>query len=411
VSIRSRFGVATAAVLMMAAGATTTAFAQGACSGGGKISKQIAKPMDAANKAIQARKWQEVLNQVRAAEGATGYIKSAFDQFYMNEFKGYAYSQLGQLNEAAREFETALNSPCMTEAKKPDRIKAITALYYQMKNYPKAIEYANRGLKLRSDPELKVTLGQAYYQSGNSKEAARVMSEVIGDFEKSGRQPKEDTMLVVIASCQKVNDNNCVTRLFEKMVVYYPKPAYWENLLVAFGETELTDVQKINVMRLQQKVGVMKRASEYTEMAQIALDEGLPGEAQTVLEDAFTKKLFTDQRAIDLNTRLLNKAKSTATTDKAALAAKETAAKGAATGDDLVKVGAGYLSFGENEKALEAIKAGVAKGKLTNPDQAGILLGLAHLRTNNKAEAAKAFRMVKADPTMARIAKLWLLNT
>jgi uncharacterized protein HemY len=411
VSIRSRFGVATAAILLMAAGATTTAYAQGACSGGGKISKQIAKPMDAANKAIQARKWQEVLNQVRAAENATGYIKSAFDQFYMNEFKGYAYSQLGQLGEAAREFESGLNSPCMTDAKKPDRYKALTALYYQMKNYPKAIDYANRGLKIKQDPELMVTLGQAYYQSGNSKEAARVMGDVINAVEKSGQRPKEDTLLVVIASCQKVNDNNCVTRLFEKMVVYYPKPEYWQNLLVAFTKTELQDEQKINVMRLQQKVGVMKRPSEYTEMAQIALDQGLPGEAQAILEEAFTKKLFADQRAQDLNNRLLAKAKSTASAEKAALAAKEAAAKSAATGDDLVHVGAGYLSFGENEKAQEAIKAGIAKGKLTNADQAGILLGVAYLRANNKAEAAKAFRTVKADPTMARIAKLWLLNT
>ncbi len=408
-SIRSRFGVAAAAVFMMAAGATTTAYAQGACSGGGKISKQIAKPMDAANKAIQARKWQEVLNQVRAAEGTTGYIKSSFDQFYMNEFKGYAYSQLGQLNEAVREFEAALNSPCMTEAKKPDRIKAITALYYQLKNYPKAIEYANRGLKLKADPELKVTLGQAYYQSGNSKEAARVMNEVIGDFEKSGRQPKEDTMLVVIASCKKVNDNNCVTRLFEKMVVYYPKPEYWENLLVAFTATELTDAQKINVMRLQQKVGVMKRASEYTEMAQIALDESLPGEAQAVLEDAFAKKLFVDDRQVSLNNRLLTKAKDTVTKDKAGLAAKEAAAKSAATGDELVHLGAVHMSFGENDKAAQAIKAGMAKGKLTSADQANLMLGIAYLRANNKPEAKKAFSAVKADPTLARIAKLWSL--
>jgi hypothetical protein len=39
------------------------------------------------------------------------------------------------------------------------------------------------------------------------------------------------------------------------------------------------------------------------------------------------------------------------------------------------------------------------------------LLGIAHLRNNNKAEAARAFRTVKRDPTMVRIAKLWLLNT
>ena len=33
-----------------------------------------------------------------------------------------------------------------------------------------------------------------------------------------------------------------------------------------------------------------------------------------------------------------------------------------------------------------------------------MLLGIAYLRNNNKAEAAKAFRKVKSDPIMARIA-------
>ena len=57
---------------MMAAGATTTAFAQGACTGAGKISKQIAKPMDAAQKAISAKKWNEVLALVSESEKVTG---------------------------------------------------------------------------------------------------------------------------------------------------------------------------------------------------------------------------------------------------------------------------------------------------------------------------------------------------
>jgi tetratricopeptide (TPR) repeat protein len=261
------------------------------------------------------------------------------------------------------------------------------------------------------DPELMVTLGQAYYQGGNNKEAVRVMNEVIAYFEQSGKTPKEDTMLLVLTACQKVNDNNCVTRLFEKLVVYYPKPEYWQNLLSALVQSDLRDEQKINVMRLQVKVGVMKKPSEFTEMAQIAMDQGLPGEAQFILEQAFTNKLFKDQREIDKNTRLLNAAKKQAETDKANLAAKEAAAKAAATGDADVQLGAAYLGYGENEKALEALKRGVTKGKLTNADQAGILLGIANLRANNKADAAKAFRTVKTDPTMTRIAKLWLLNT
>jgi hypothetical protein len=409
VSIRSRFGVAAAAVFLMAAG--SQAFAQGACPPGAKMSKQIAKPMDAANKALQARKWNEVLARVREAAAVTGYIPSEYDKFWQTEFKGYAYHQLGQLADAARELEAGLNSPCMAENKKQDRLKAITAIYYQLKNYPKAIDFANRGLKYGRDTELMVTLGQAYQLSGNSKEAQRVMTDIINVSEKGGQAPKENTLLQVLDSCRKVNDTNCQTKIYEKLAVYYKKPIYWENLLSSLVQSELADEQKINVMRLQQKVGVMKKPSEFTEMAQIALDQGLPGEAQAVLEEAFAKKLFPDDRQISLNNRLLTKAKEVAAKDRAALAAKETAARSAATGDDLVHVGASYLSFGDNQKAVDALKEGIAKGKLTNADEAGILLGIANLRVNNKAEAEKAFRMVKTDPTMKRIAGLWLLNT
>jgi len=138
-----------------------------------------------------------------------------------------------------------------------------------------------------------------------------------------------------------------------------------------------------------------------------------------VLEQGFTKKIFVEKRDVDVNTRLLNAAKKEATTEKAALTQNETAAKSAATGDAEVKVGAQYLGCGEAAKAAAAIQRGISKGKIAagatdqaqREDEAGLLLGISHLRNNNKAEAAKAFRSVKRDPTMARIAKLWLLNT
>ena len=68
---------------------------------------------------------------------------------------------------------------------------------------------------------------------------------------------------------------------------------------------------------------------------------------------------------------------------------------------------------------MAAIQRGITKGKIAagdpnqaqREDEAGLLLGISHLHNNNKAEAAKAFRSVKRDPTMSRIAKLWLLNT
>ena len=83
--------------------------------------------------------------------------------------------------------------------------------------------------------------------------------------------------------------------------------------------------------------------------------------------------------------------------EKAKLAQADAAARATPTGDDDVKVGAAYLSYGDPAKAVEALKRGITKGKLgAKRDEAGILLGIAYLRINNKSEAAKAFRTREA---------------
>ena len=156
-------------------------------------------------------------------------------------------------------------------------------------------------------------------------------------------------------------------------------------------------------------------------MAQLALEEKLAGEAQAVLEQGFAKKVFVDKREIDVNTRLLAAAKKRGRRRKGrrCLSRTQRHAQAAATGDADVKVGAQYLELRRCREGRRSAPAwhrqgqhrqGRPEGK-ERVDEAGILLGIAHLRNNNKAEAAKAFRTVKQDPTMVRIAKLWLLNT
>ena len=115
--------------------------------------------------------------------------------------------------------------------------------------------------------------------------------------------------------------------------------------------------------------------------------------------------------AKEKTSRARSAAKASAATDKASLAKQETSAKANAQGNADVKLGAAYLSYGDAPKAIEAITRGVGKGGVRNTDEAGILLGIAYLKTGNKAEAAKAFQTVNKDPTLTRIAQLWLLNT
>ena len=143
---------ATIAILSVAF--TAPAAAQtAACTGGGKISKTIAKQMIGAQDAMKARKWQESLNKLKEAEAQPG-AKSQFDQFHIGEIRSYIYASLKQDADAARELEAGLNSPCMPEAKKPERLKTLVAAYTRLRNFPKAIEYGTRAVKVSGDPEL-----------------------------------------------------------------------------------------------------------------------------------------------------------------------------------------------------------------------------------------------------------------
>ena len=403
---------ATIAILSLAF--TAPSMAQtAACTGGGKISKQIAKQMIAAQDAMKAKKWQASLDKLKEAEAQPG-TKSAFDQFHISEIRGYIYNNLHQDADAARELENGLNSPCLPEAKKTERLKTLVNAYTRLRNYPKAIDYGTRALKgAPNDIELKVIVAQAYFQSGNNKEAVALMNQVIDGQGK----PKENDLLLIQAACAKVGDNACKRKVFEKLVSNYPKPDYWLNLMTEMGKNE-NDLQNLNVLRLQSHVNVMKSPENYKEYAQLALDEKLSCEAQTILEEGFTKKIFVDKRDVDVNTRLLNTAKPRCVTEKASVAAAENQAAQAATGDEFVKAGAQQLVGGNFAKAAEDIQKGISKGSLAKGDQyeavrndeAYILLGIAHMKNKNVPEAQKAFRAVKKDPTMVSIARLWLLS-
>src|SRR5262249_32478114 len=152
------------------------------------------------------------------------------------------------------------------------------------------------------------------------KSTLKFEDEIVNSAIKGGGTPTLDSLKLVYSSCAKLEDNACQTKALEKLVTYYPQPEYWQNLLLTLlKETANSDTNTFEVYRLMWDVDVIKSADDFTEMAQLAMDQGLPGEAQRVLQRAFERNVFTDQRSKDKNQRLLDKAKQAATSDQASL--------------------------------------------------------------------------------------------
>ena len=95
---------------------------------------------------------------------------------------------------------------------------------------------------------------------------------------------------------------------------------------------------------------------------------------------------------------------------QASLAKADADAAASKTGDKDVSVGVAYLGYQQYDKAAAALERGLGKGGVTNQANAQLLLGIAQLGAGRKEEARKAFKAVKGNPTLERLANLWTLH-
>ncbi|HEY2417061.1 MAG TPA: hypothetical protein VGH84_04020 [Steroidobacteraceae bacterium] len=382
--------------------------AEGAA-GGPTVSKALAKPLKAAQDALVAKNWDAALSSIKTAQSEPGE-KSAYDNYVINQMLLFIYVQKQDFTAAAPALEAAAASQYATADQQKTWLRALMGIYFQQKDYAKTVEFGEQAVKKGvNDTDTLKTIADSQGKLGKWKDAAATVQEVLQ------RQDKPDEQLLAYQwnAYVKANDDADAAKVIEKLVSYYPKPDYWLNALAPLLRMDIKDAHlQLDVYRLMSDVGVLKRPGDYADMAELALDQGYPGETQSVLQKAFAANVFTEQRDKDRYQHLLDGAKQRAAADQASLPASEKDAANAPTGDRLVQVGAAYLSYGQNEKALADLTKGIAKGNLKYPDEANLLLGMAQLRSHDAADAQKAFDKVAASSNSgyARLGKLWSLH-
>ena len=379
---------------------------------GPTVSRDLAKPLKAAQDALNAKKYPDAIAKLKEAEANPK--KTPYDEHIINELSAVAYARTGNYAEAEKAFEAQVNDGFLQQSEIPQRVKAVAQLNYQLKNYDKAIEYGNRAIKGGfADEDINIVVGQSYYLKGDWKGTLKFEEGLVDSDIKAGRTPKDQALQLILSSCVKMEDADCETKALEKLVAYYPKPDYWKQLLYTMAQDKATnqsDRTTLQLYRLMSEVDVLARPDEYTEMAQLAIEQGSPGEAVKILEKGFQKGVFADQRTKDKNQRLLDSAKKTAATDEASLPKTEKDADASPTGDKDVGVGFAYLGYGQYDKASDLLSKGLSKGGVKSEPEARLLLGIAQLKAGHKDEAVKTFHAVKGDPSLERLANLWSLH-
>jgi tetratricopeptide (TPR) repeat protein len=383
-------------------------------------SAALAKPLKAASDSLKARKYQETVERLRAAEGTPG--KTAYDQHLINKMLGYACEQMKDQACAGKAYEALLTDGFSSSAEVASYVRTLVGINTATKNFDKVIEYGTRAIKDGgANDEIRFLVGQAYYYKGDYKGTIKYEDSYIESEIKAGQTPKLDTLKLAEAACAKQNDTACETRQLERIVMYYPKPEYWANLLSSLEHQASGDTNHLQVYRLMNEVDVLSSGSAYLEMASIALDQGSPAEAQHVLERATQKNLFGgDQRSGARAQRTLDSAKKKAAEEQQNLAKMAASADAAPNGNAEAALGLAYFGYQEYDKAVAALTKALAKGGLSKGTgehaaaqgtaDTQLLLGIAQLKAGHKDDAVKTFKQVKGDAFLERLASLWIIH-
>jgi len=370
-----------------------------------EFSNEVGQPLKDAQAAMSKRNWDSALASIKKAQSVP--TRKPAEDHAINEMLAYVLISQKKPAEAARVYEQSIDAGLTPQAKVPERQKTIAQLYAQASYYPKAIDYGNRYLKTNSaDADMHWLVAQAEYQSKDCPSALLATDNAIRAARRANQSPKLDWLRMKLV-CQPKEDKRGIRDTREQMVRHFPTKQNWNDLLGTLCRSDdVHDRAKLDCYRLMLETDTLKEPDVYVEMAQIALESGMPGEAVRILEKGFSNGVLADKNK-DRHTRLLNQAKEQARaieSNLAKLTAEATAdSKG---GGDLQLAGA-YMSVGKYDKAVESIQRSIKKGGIKHVDAAQMMLGRAYLKLNQKEQARKAFKSVADDSQLSRVAGLW----
>jgi TolA-binding protein len=370
------------------------------------VSAKVGKPLQEAQNLVKAGDLKGALAKVKEAQAIPG--KSAYETKTVNEFLAFVAIKQNDFGTAARAYEDLLTgSP--DPAQTAQRLKVLTQLNYQTKNYAKSIQFGNRYLKeVGGDADIALLVAQSYYIQKDYNNTITATQELIKIAKAKGQPVKENWLQLQMSSYHNLNRDKEAVAVLEQMLASFPSKRYWKDMLTIVQTSgPMNDRARVELYRLKRAAEVLD-ADEIVEMAEMSMAIGVPGDAKSVLEYGFNAKLIGVGSSKERENRLLNKARTDSAEDQKALEAQARQAAAAASGDLDTKVGEAFMTYGQYDKAVEAITRGLGKGGVSAPDEAYLHLGQALFAQKKYAEATKAFKSVKGDSNLAQFARLWV---
>ena len=372
------------------------------------VRAEIGRPLQQAGELLKAGKARDALAKIREAEGVAGLTPA--ETTTINRMKAAAAQRAGDLPVAITALEAIYPRTSGTEQNQI--AEQLASAYAQSKNNAKAGEWLAKAQQGGySSPSLKQLQQFLQSASGDYAAIAKDSAAAVAAAEQAGRKPEESDLLRLADAYQRTGNNAGNVATLEKLLTLYPKKDYWNAYLGRLQRKPgFSERFSLDIMRLKMSQGLITKADEYFEMAQLALQADNPAEAKAIMDKGFAAKTLGTGADADRHKRLLELAEKKLAEGGKGVLDGLSEAEAAKDGNHLAKIGTAMIGVGQTEKGMAMLEKAIAKGGLKRPEDAKLRLGMAQLKAGNKAKAAQTLRSVGGTEGAAEIARLALMT-
>jgi tetratricopeptide (TPR) repeat protein len=179
---------------------------------------------------MTAKNYAEVQNRITQAEALPNL--TPYEVFVLNRMKVSLGSVTANNAMTIQGLEAVLASGKLPAADQGDFIQALGNLYYNSKDYPKAIATFNKYAEVTGDAtKLRPYVLRAYYFNNDFATAKAELLKDLDANTKAGKAPSLEELQLLANTGAKSKDTATYLVAVEKLVQYYPTDDYWIDLL------------------------------------------------------------------------------------------------------------------------------------------------------------------------------------
>jgi hypothetical protein len=334
-------------------------------------------------------------NELNSYELANVYNLYAFVHYSREDYRS-----------ALQAYENVVSQPDIPLAMEINTRYTIAQLYFVQEQWQQGVNALLKWFDMTQSPNANayVLLSQGYYQLKDYDKALRNIEIAIADYDDRGKIPKENWYNLARFLHAERNDQKATIDILEKLITFYPKKDYWVQLSYMYSEQDRSTDQ-LGALETAYVQEMLEKDGEYRSMASLFLNAEVPWKAAQVLRKGFDEEIVEDNSR---NWELLAGSLRQAQEVQAAIPAMKKAADKSDDGELYARLGSIYLDAERYDDAIESITKALQRGGVKRPDQARLVLGMAHFNKDQYQSARQAFRAAGRDERSEQYARQWI---